>query len=176
MDHFFYKDHNLIAEDVPIAEVADQFGTPCFIYSRAALEENYGAYRDAFDDHSHLICFAVKANSNLAVLNVLAKLGAGFDIVSGGELARVIAAGGDPAKVVYSGVAKRADEIEMALRANIACFNVESAFELDLIEQVAGSVGKPAPVSLRINPCLLYASDAADEGVGVDLGGGRIMK
>ena len=152
MDHFFYKEHNLIAEDVPIAAVADQFGTPCFIYSRAALEENYGAYRDAFDDHSHLICFAVKANSNIAVLNVLAKLGAGFDIVSGGELARVIAAGGDPKKVTFSGLGKTVDEIYRGISADIHCFNVESEAELQIINDIAVSESKIAPISIRVNP------------------------
>ena len=116
MEHFFYKENNLVAEGVPIATVAEQYGTPCFIYSRAALEHGYGAYREAFDDHSHLICYAVKANSNIAVLNVLAKLGAGFDIVSGGELARVIAAGGDPKKVTFSGLGKTTDEIRYSYK------------------------------------------------------------
>ena len=152
MEHFFYKENNLVAEGVPIATVAEQYGTPCFIYSRAALEQGYGAYREAFDDHSHLICYAVKANSNIAVLNVLAKLGAGFDIVSGGELARVIAAGGDPKKVTFSGLGKTTDEIRMGLDADIHCFNVEAEAELQRISDIAVSESKIAPVSIRVNP------------------------
>ncbi len=152
MEHFFYKENNLVAEGVPIATVAEQYGTPCFIYSRAALEEGYGAYREAFDDHSHLICYAVKANSNIAVLNVLAKLGAGFDIVSGGELARVVAAGGDPKKVTFSGLGKTTDEICMGLDADIHCFNVESEAELQRISDIAVGESKIAPVSIRVNP------------------------
>ncbi len=149
---FHFVSDELYAEGVSLRRIAADWGTPTWVYSRAAIESAWDAFDAAFTGQPHLVCYAVKANSNLGVLDILARKGAGFDIVSGGELARVIAAGGDPRKVIYSGVAKRADEIEMALRANIACFNVESAFELDLIEQVAGSVGKPAPVSLRINP------------------------
>ena len=152
MDHFFYIGNNLIAEGVSISSVAEQFGTPCFVYSKAALEDNFGAYKKAFGDHPHLICFAVKANSNLAVLNVLAKLGSGFDIVSGGELDRVLAAGGDPSKVTFSGLGKTANEICKGLDADIHCFNVESEAELKRINDIALSKSKIAPVSIRVNP------------------------
>lgn len=151
-DAFHFADGELHAEDVPLRTIAADWGTPTWVYSRAAIESAWDAFDAAFEGQPHLVCYAVKANSNLGVLDILARKGAGFDIVSGGELARVIAAGGNPARVVYSGVAKRADEIEMALTAGIACFNVESAFELDLIEQVAAALGKAAPVALRINP------------------------
>ena len=130
MDHFEYRDGVLYGEDVPLAQVAERFGTPCYVYSRATLERHYRAYAEALGSHPHLICYAVKANSNLAVLNLLARLGAGFDIVSQGELERVLAAGGDPAKVVFSGVAKQADEMTRALEVGIKCFNVESLPEL----------------------------------------------
>lgn len=152
MDHFFYIGNNLIAEGVSITSVAEKFGTPCFVYSKAALEDNFGAYKKAFGDHPHLICFAVKANSNLAVLNVLAKLGSGFDIVSGGELDRVLAAGGDPRKVTFSGLGKTANEICKGLEADIHCFNVESEAELKRINDIALSKSKIAPVSIRVNP------------------------
>ncbi len=152
MDHFFYIGNNLIAEAVSITSVAEKFGTPCFVYSKAALEDNFGAYKKAFGDHPHLICFAVKANSNLAVLNVLAKLGSGFDIVSGGELDRVLAAGGDPRKVTFSGLGKTANEICKGLDADIHCFNVESEAELKRINDIALSKSKIAPVSIRVNP------------------------
>ena len=152
MDHFAYRNGRLYAEDAPVADIAASVGTPCYIYSRATIERHWHAFDHAFGDHPHLICYAVKANSNLAVLNLLARLGSGFDIVSGGELERVLAAGGDPGKIVFSGVGKRRDELERALRAGIRCFNVESAAELDLLEQVASEQGRPAPVSLRINP------------------------
>ena len=152
MDHFFYIGNNLIAEGVSITSVAEKFGTPCFVYSKAALEDNFGAYKKAFGDHPHLICFAVKANSNLAVLNVLAKLGSGFDIVSGGELDRVLAAGGDPKKVTFSGLGKTANEICKGLDADIHCFNVESEAELKRINDIALSKSKIAPVSIRVNP------------------------
>tara|TARA_Y100000814_G_C12336350_1_gene403018 strand:- start:488 stop:1738 length:1251 start_codon:yes stop_codon:yes gene_type:complete len=152
MDHFFYIGNNLIAEGVSITSVAEKFGTPCFVYSKAALEDNFGAYKKAFGDHPHLICFAVKANSNLAVLNVLAKLGSGFDIVSGGELDRVLAAGGDPRKVTFSGLGKTANEICKGLDADIHCFNVESEAELKRINDIALSKSKIAPVSIRVNP------------------------
>jgi diaminopimelate decarboxylase len=146
----------LRVEAVALADVAVRFGTPCYVYSRAALTAAYEAYRDALQAHGladrSLICFAVKANSNLAILNVFARLGAGFDIVSGGELARVIAAGGAAAKVVFSGVGKSRAEMLAALEAGIHCFNVESASELDQLSEVAGSVGRHAPVSLRVNP------------------------
>ncbi len=152
MDHFEYRHGQLFAEDVPVAEIAATVGTPCYIYSRATIERHWRAFDRAFGAHSHLVCYAVKANSNLAVLNVLARLGSGFDIVSVGELERVLAAGGDPGKVVFSGVGKRHDELERALDAGIRCFNVESEPELALLEQVAAAQGKKAPVSLRINP------------------------
>ncbi|MBR9880052.1 MAG: diaminopimelate decarboxylase [Gammaproteobacteria bacterium] len=152
MDHFNYRDGELYAEEVPLARIAEAVGTPCYVYSRATLERHFQAYREALGSHPHLICYAVKANSNLAVLNVLARQGAGFDIVSRGELERVLAAGGDPAKVVFSGVAKRPDEMARALEVGIKCFNVESRPELEVLNEVAGRLGKVAPVSLRVNP------------------------
>ncbi|KXF82499.1 diaminopimelate decarboxylase [Enterovibrio coralii] len=153
MDYFNYQnDGQLWAEDLPLAQLADTYGTPLYVYSRATLERHWHAFDSAAGDHPHLICYAVKANSNLGVLNVLARLGSGFDIVSQGELERVLAAGGDPAKVVFSGVGKTAVEMARALELNIKCFNVESEAELDRLNQVAGELGKVAPVSLRINP------------------------
>ncbi len=152
MDHFEYHNGQLYAEGVPVAEIAAKVGTPCYIYSHATLERHWRAFDRAFGAHPHLVCYAVKANSNLAVLNVLARLGSGFDIVSIGELERVLAAGGDPGKVVFSGVGKRRDELERALAVGIRCFNIESESELALLEQVAMAQGKKAPVSLRINP------------------------
>ncbi|GEK46458.1 diaminopimelate decarboxylase [Bisbaumannia pacifica] len=152
MDHFEYRDGALYAEDVPLAEIAERFGTPCYVYSRATLERHFRAYTEALGSHPHLICYAVKANANLAVLGLLARLGAGFDIVSVGELERVLAAGGDPAKVVFSGVAKQEAEMARALEAGIKCFNVESRPELERLDAVAGRLGKVAPVSLRVNP------------------------
>jgi diaminopimelate decarboxylase len=142
----------LYIEEVPLAEIARQFGTPCYAYSRAALTAAFDAYRGALAGRDALICYAVKANSNLAILNVFARLGAGFDIVSGGELARVLAASGDPAKVVFSGVGKSRAEMRAALEAGILCFNVESASELETLNEVAGSLGRRAPISLRVNP------------------------
>src|SRR5690554_6034580 len=130
MDHFNYRDGELYAEDVPVAQIAERFGTPAYVYSRATLERHYKAYDNSLAGHPHLVCYAVKANSNLGVLNTLARLGSGFDIVSGGELERVIAAGGDPSKVVFSGVGKTAQEMKRALTLNIKCFNVESEPEL----------------------------------------------
>ncbi|ADC63009.1 diaminopimelate decarboxylase [Allochromatium vinosum] len=152
MDHFNDRDGLLHAEEVPLTEIAERFGTPCYVYSRATLERHWRAFERAFRDHPHLICFSVKSNSNLAVLNVLARLGSGFDIVSVGELERVLAAGGDPARVVFSGVGKRADEIRRALEVGIRCFNVESESELTRIDRIAGELGVRAPVSLRVNP------------------------
>lgn len=152
MSHFAYRDQALHAEGVPLERVAAKFGTPCFVYSRAALESTYRAYDEALVRRDHLICYAVKANSNIAILNLLARLGSGFDIVSGGELARVLAAGGDPRKTVFSGVGKTADEMRTALAAGILCFNVESENELARLDQVAGELGKIAPVSFRVNP------------------------
>jgi diaminopimelate decarboxylase len=142
----------LYAEAVPLAAIAERFGTPCYVYSRAAIEDAYRAFTAPLAGIPHLVCYAMKANSNLAVLNLLARLGCGFDIVSGGELARVRAAGGDPAKVVFSGVGKTAAEMEAGLRAGIRCFNVESAAELAALDEVAGRLGMRAPVSLRVNP------------------------
>ena len=152
MDFFTYQNDRLCAEQVPLDNIAEKFGTPCYVYSRATIERHWHAFDQAAGNHPHLICYAVKANSNLAVLNVMAKLGSGFDIVSGGELARVIKAGGDPAKVVFSGVGKTQAEIAVALDHEIKCFNVESASELERINQVAGEKGKIAPISIRVNP------------------------
>ena len=152
MNYFTYRGDSLHVEGVSLREIAARFGTPCYVYSRAALESAYRAYDDALVHRDHLICYAVKANSNIALLNVLARLGSGFDIVSGGELARVLAAGGAADKIVFSGVGKGADSIKAALNAGILCFNVESASELVLLDRIAGEVGKPAPVSLRVNP------------------------
>ena len=152
MTPFAYRDGELCAEGVPLGAIAARFGTPCFVYSRAAIESTFDELDRAFTGTPHLICYALKANSNLAVLNLLGRLGSGFDIVSGGELARVVAAGGDPAKVVFSGVGKTDAEMEAALGAGILCFNVESASELDRLNGLAGRLGKRAPVSFRVNP------------------------
>lgn len=152
MSFFQYFNGTLLAERAPLAELAQRFGTPLYVYSRAALEKNYRSFDEAFAAVPHQVCYAVKANSNLAVLNVLARLGSGFDIVSGGELARVLAAGGDASKVVFSGLGKQTDEIKAALAVDIACFNVESYAELARINAVALAVGKKARVSLRVNP------------------------
>ncbi|WP_027962600.1 diaminopimelate decarboxylase [Halomonas halodenitrificans] len=152
MDHFNYRDGVLYAEEVPLTAIAESFGTPCYVYSKATLTRHFRAYTEALGSHPHLICYAVKANSNLAVLGLLARLGAGFDIVSVGELERVLIAGGDPAKVVFSGVAKQEAEMARALEVGIKCFNVESRPELERLDAVAGRLGKVAPVSLRVNP------------------------
>lgn len=152
MDHFSYRGNELFVEDIAVKNIAEQFQTPCYIYSRATLERHWHAFNDAVSDHNHLICYAVKANSNLGVLSILAKLGSGFDIVSAGELSRVIAAGGDPKKVVFSGVAKTETEIAFALEHEILCFNVESIPELERINRVAAKLNVKAPISLRINP------------------------
>lgn len=152
MDYFAYSQGQLHAENVAVADIAAAHGTPVYIYSRATLERHWRAFDDAIGSHPHLICYAVKANSNLGVLSVLAKLGSGFDIVSAGELARVVEAGGDASKVVFSGVGKKHDEIRYALQQGIMCFNVESEPELHRINEVAGELGVQAPVSLRINP------------------------
>ena len=152
MDHFNARDGELYAEEIPVTELAERFGTPLYVYSRATLERHYRAFDEAFGDHPHQICYAVKANSSLAVLDLLARLGAGFDIVSGGELARVLQAGGDASKVVFSGVGKTADEMEEALAAGVHCFNVESAAELELLNLVAREQDMTAPVALRVNP------------------------
>ena len=152
MDHFEYKNGALYCEDVAIADLAAHYGTPLFIYSRATLERHWHAFDNALDEHDHLVCYAVKANSNLAVLNLLARLGSGFDIVSGGELQRVLQAGGKAERIVFSGVGKLAHEIEAALELDILCFNVESGQELDRINEIAGRLGKTARVSFRVNP------------------------
>jgi diaminopimelate decarboxylase len=152
MDHFNYRNGELCAEDVTLASIAQRFGTPTYVYSRATLERHFRAFDDAFAGIPHQVCYAVKANSNIAVLNVLARLGAGFDIVSGGELERVLAAGGVASKVVFSGLGKQEAEIARALDVGIACFNVESEAELERINDVAVSKGRIAPISLRVNP------------------------
>lgn len=152
MDHFLYRGDVLHAEEIPVADIAERFGTPCYVYSRATLERHWRAFDRAFEGHRHLICYAVKANSSLGLLSVLARLGSGFDIVSVGELERVLAAGGDPAKIVFSGVGKRADELRRALEVGIRCFNVEVPGELHRLNQIAGELGVKAPVSLRVNP------------------------
>ena len=153
MDHFNYRNNSLYAENLSLTDIAAAHGTPCYVYSRATIAQHYQAFADAASAHPHsLVCYAVKANSNLAILNLLAKLGSGFDIVSGGELRRVIAAGGDPKKVVFSGVAKTADEMRFALQLGIKCFNVESVAELERLQQVASSLNIKAPVSIRVNP------------------------
>ena len=152
MPHFSYQDGVLHAESTALSAIAEQFGTPTYVYSKAALLENFASYADACKGRDALICYATKANSNLAILDLLARQGAGFDIVSGGELLRVIAAGGDPGKVIFSGVGKSVDEMRLALSHNIFCFNVESIPELHRLNQVAGEMGMRAPVSLRVNP------------------------
>ncbi|MFN2337545.1 MAG: diaminopimelate decarboxylase [Gammaproteobacteria bacterium] len=152
MDHFEYRDGRLWAENVDLANLAQAHGTPAYVYSRATLERHWKAFDAAFGTRPHLVCYAVKANSNLAVLNLLARLGSGFDIVSGGELERVLRAGGDPGKVVFSGVGKQPAELRRALEVGIRCFNVESAPELEALQRVAAELGAQAPVSLRVNP------------------------
>ena len=152
MDFFQYKNEQLYVEDLPVKQLAEEFSTPLYIYSRATLERHWHAFDSALGAHPHLICYAVKANSNIGILNVMAKLGSGFDIVSQGELERVLAAGGEASKVVFSGVAKSRAEIMRALEVGIRCFNVESIAELHHINQIAGEMGKIAPISLRVNP------------------------
>ena len=152
MDFFQYKNEQLYVEDLPVKQLAEEFGTPLYIYSRATLERHWHAFDSALGKHPHLICYAVKANSNIGILNVMAKLGSGFDIVSQGELERVLAAGGEASRVVFSGVAKSRAEIMRALEVGIRCFNVESIAELHHINQIAGEMGKIAPISLRVNP------------------------
>ncbi len=152
MDNFEYHNGRLHAEEVMLSRVAEEFGTPTYVYSRDALERAYLDYAQALEGRDALVCYAVKANSNLAVLNVLARLGAGFDIVSAGELERVLRAGGDPAKVVFSGVGKQPAEIRRALEVGIFCFNIESDAELDRVNAVAAEMGVKAPVSFRVNP------------------------
>jgi len=152
VDHFEYKEGQLYCEDVAIDTLAETYGTPLFVYSRATLERHWHAFDRALADFDHLVCYAVKANSSLAVLDLLARLGSGFDIVSGGELQRVLHAGGEARRIVFSGVGKQADEIEAALDADILCFNVESGQELDRINQIAAARGQVARVSFRVNP------------------------
>ena len=153
MDYFNYQDDGqLWAENVALSQLAEQYGTPLYVYSRATLERHWNAFDSSVGEHPHLVCYAVKANSNLGVLNTLARLGSGFDIVSGGELERVIAAGGEPSKVVFSGVGKTEAEMKRALELKIKCFNVESEPELERLNKVAGELGVKAPISLRINP------------------------
>jgi len=149
---FSLRNGELFAEDVALSQIGRRFGTPCFVYSRAALEQAFRDYDQAFGQRRHLICYAMKANSNLAILNLFARMGSGFDIVSGGELARVIAAGGDPAKTVFSGVGKSRDDMRQALSAGVMCFNVESESELQRLNDTAGEMNKRAPVSVRVNP------------------------
>lgn len=150
----YFTQHNgeLYAEDLPLSAVAARFGTPCYVYSRAAFTQQYLSYAKALGNHPGMICYAIKANSNLAILNMLAKLGAGFDIVSGGELERVLRAGGNPSRIVFSGVGKSVAEMARALDVGIFCFNVESEAELELLAQVAAEKGKVANISLRVNP------------------------
>ena len=152
MNPYTYKAGELHVEDVGLTRISDEFGTPCYVYSRAALTAAYRAFDSAFGGCDHLVCYAVKANSNLAILDLFSRLGSGFDIVSGGELARVLAAGGDPGKVVFSGVGKTEGELRAALGAGILCFNVESEGELMRLDRVAESLGVRAPVSVRVNP------------------------
>src|SRR5512135_2221661 len=149
---FAYRDGVLCAEQLPLEGIAERFGTPCYVYSRAAIEVAYSEFSRALAARDALICYSVKANSNLAVLSLMARLGAGFDIVSGGELARVLAAGGDAGRTLFSGVGKSEREIEQALLAGVLCLNVESTAELDTLNDVAGQMGCRAPISLRVNP------------------------
>lgn len=151
-EYFHYQQDSLFVENVPLADIAQRFGTPCYVYSRAALVDGYRRFEEALAGRDHLICYAVKANSNLAILNLFAKLGAGFDIVSGGELQRVLAAGGAAGKVVFSGVGKTVAEMRLALEAGILCFNVESEAELVRLNEVALNIGRKASISLRVNP------------------------
>ena len=152
MNHFQYQGDELFAEDVPLAKIAAAVGTPCYVYSLATLRRHYRVFDEAFAAVPHVVCYSVKANSNLAVLRAFAREGSGFDIVSGGELHRALAAGGDPRKIVFSGIGKTRDEMAYALRAGILAFNVESSAELDLLDTVAGELGKKAPVAMRVNP------------------------
>ena len=152
MDHFNYQNNELFAEAVAVRDIVNQYGSPCYIYSRATLERHWLAFDQAFGDQAHLICYAVKANSNIAILNLLARLGSGFDIVSLGEMQRVLAAGGEANKIVFSGIGKREDEILAALKIGIRCFNIEVSGELDRINSLAGQLGVIAPISFRVNP------------------------
>jgi len=152
MDFFEYKNGELYGEDVALSSIADAFGMPTYVYSRATIERHWHAFDQAFAEQDHLVCYAVKANSNIAVLNILARLGSGFDIVSVGELERVLIAGGEPSRIVFSGVAKTDPEIRRALEVGIACFNVESEAELERINSIASELSLSAPVSIRVNP------------------------
>lgn len=152
MDYFNYTDGRLRAEENDVAKLANRYGTPLYIYSRATFERHWHAFDRALGEQDHLICYAVKANSNLGVLNLLARLGSGFDIVSIGELERVLAAGGSPDKIVFSGVGKRHDEIKRALEVGIYCFNLESEAEMERVNDVASEMGMVAPISIRVNP------------------------
>ncbi len=171
-----YQDASLHIEDVALTEVAKQFGTPCYVYSQTAIEQRWSLYQAALQELDHLICYAVKANSNIAILQLLARLGAGFDIVSSGELARVLKAGADPKKIVFSGVGKRSDEIQEALQAGIHCFNVESVEELKRIQTIAKQCNKIAPISLRVNPDVdpkthpYIATGLKESKFGIDIG------
>jgi diaminopimelate decarboxylase len=175
MDHFNYRQQQLYAEDIPVLKLVEDYGSPLYVYSRATLERHYRVFDQALGAHPHRICYAVKANSNLAVLNVLARLGAGFDIVSGGELARVLAAGGEARKVIFSGVGKLNWEIEQALAAGIGCFNVESKPELERLNAIAGKMGQVARISVRVNPDVdanthpYIATGLKDNKFGVDI-------
>lgn len=176
MDHFEFRDGVLHAEDVPVSAIAEHHGTPCYVYSRATLTRHYHAFDQALAAVDHQVCYAVKANSNLAVLNVLARLGSGFDIVSGGELFRVLRAGGEPGKIVFSGVGKTADELGAALQAGICCFNVESAAELEQLDAVARAQNVRARIALRVNPDVdarthpYISTGLKDNKFGVDIG------
>lgn len=152
MDYFTYHNGELSCEQIALSDLAQQYGTPLFVYSRATIERHYRAFEQALADRPHLVCYAVKANSNLAVLNVLARLGSGFDIVSGGELQRVLRAGGDASKVIFSGVGKQPEEMALALQAGIRCFNIESEAEIMTLNRVAADLGKTARISFRVNP------------------------
>jgi len=152
MHHFQYRDNELYCEDVPVAEIAKGVGTPFYLYSHATIKQHFKAFRDSFEDMKHLICFSMKSNSNLAILRLIALEGGGVDIVSGGELYRALKAGIDPGKIVYSGVGKRAEDLEFALRSNILMFNIESSQEIAQLDKVAKKLNKKAPVSIRVNP------------------------
>ncbi|MBK1648066.1 diaminopimelate decarboxylase [Rhabdochromatium marinum] len=175
MDYFTRQAGQLKVEAVPLQQIAERYGTPCYVYSRATLERHWRAFDQAFGDRAHLICFAVKANSNLAVLDVLARLGSGFDIVSVGELERVLAAGGDPGKILFSGVGKQASEITRALEVGIRCFNIESSAELERIDRIARAQGRVAPISVRVNPDVdagthpYIATGLAENKFGIDI-------
>ena len=158
---FAYRNGALCAEQVPLENIARQFGTPCYVYSQAAIEEAYRAFSDALQGRNALVCYSVKANSNLAILALLARLGAGFDIVSGGELERVLAAGGNPARTLFSGVGKSAAEITLALERGVACINVESEAELERVDRIARGLRTRAPIALRVNPDIDARAPAA---------------